>query len=316
MQNRAIDVLIRRNDPETIRYLMTVLKDENEYARRAAVEVLNEIGDAKSVKFLLEAIKDDDWWVRSRAGDALGKIGGPKVIDAVLELVRDKDENIRRAAIEILNQTKDERAVQQPHRGHAGHGLVGQRARRRRAGRDRQPRPCRACSEMLQTAPAKALPIVVRADRQARRRATRSALLMPLLDRTEKEIRVEAIARARQARQRGPRRPDQRAAAGTGQQPGRDHRAAAQRAMTESRSLRLQLPLLAVSGTRAVGGAGAAPPARSRHGPRVGRAAPTPQAGTARTLLIPEKEIAQTLHQAAQVARAAPRHRHPQARAT
>ena len=33
------------------------------------------------------------------------------MIDAVLQLVRDKDEDIRRAAIEILNQTKDERAV-------------------------------------------------------------------------------------------------------------------------------------------------------------------------------------------------------------
>ena len=42
---------------------------------------------------------------------ALGKIGGPKVIEAVLELVQDRDEDIRRAAIEILNQTKDERAV-------------------------------------------------------------------------------------------------------------------------------------------------------------------------------------------------------------
>ena len=66
---------------------------------------------AASVKHLLEAIKDDDWWVRSRAADALGKIGGPKVVDAVLALIRDEDEDIRRSAIEILNQTKDERAV-------------------------------------------------------------------------------------------------------------------------------------------------------------------------------------------------------------
>ena len=111
VQNKAIDVVIRANDPDTIKYLIAVLKDENEYARRAAVEVLNEIGNAKSVKHLLEAVKDDDWWVRSRAADALGKIGGPKVVEAVLQLVGDKDEDIRRAAIEILNQTKDERAV-------------------------------------------------------------------------------------------------------------------------------------------------------------------------------------------------------------
>ena len=31
VQNRAIDVLIRANDPETIKHLIAVLKDENEY---------------------------------------------------------------------------------------------------------------------------------------------------------------------------------------------------------------------------------------------------------------------------------------------
>ena len=36
----------------------------------------------------------------------------------MLQLVRDQDEDIRRAAIEILNQTKDERAVEPPDRGH------------------------------------------------------------------------------------------------------------------------------------------------------------------------------------------------------
>jgi HEAT repeat protein len=107
VQNKAIDAVIRANDPDTIKYLIPVLKNENENARRAAVEVLNEVGDAKSVKELLEAVSDDDWWVRSRAADALGKIGGPKVVDAVLHLVGDQDEDIRRTAVEILNQTKD-----------------------------------------------------------------------------------------------------------------------------------------------------------------------------------------------------------------
>lgn len=113
VQNKAVDVLVHVNHPETIKHLITALKDESEYSRRAAVEVLNEIGDASSVKDLLEALKDDDWWVRSRAGDALAEIGGPRVVDSVLELINDKDEDIRRTAIEILNSTKDERAVAQ-----------------------------------------------------------------------------------------------------------------------------------------------------------------------------------------------------------
>jgi serine/threonine-protein kinase len=111
VQGKAVDVMVKINHPETIRFLVPALKDESEYTRRAAVEVLNEIGNADSVKDLLEAIKDDDWWVRARAGDALAEIGGPRVVDSVLQLIKDKDEDIRRTAIEILNATKDERAV-------------------------------------------------------------------------------------------------------------------------------------------------------------------------------------------------------------
>ena len=111
VQNKAVDVIVKINHPETVKYLVAALKDESEYTRRSAVEVLNEIGDPNSVKDLLSAIKDDDWWVRARAGDALAEIGGPKVVNSVLELIKDKDEDIRRTAIEILNATKDEKAV-------------------------------------------------------------------------------------------------------------------------------------------------------------------------------------------------------------
>ncbi len=110
VQNKAVEVLIDANHPDTVKYLVTALKDESEYARRAAVEVLNELGDEESVKDLLAAIKDDDWWVRSRAGDALAEIGGPKVVDSVVRLIGEKDEEIRRTAIEILNATKSDRA--------------------------------------------------------------------------------------------------------------------------------------------------------------------------------------------------------------
>lgn len=111
VQNKAVDVIVKVNHPDTVKYLVAALKDESEYSRRSAVEVLNEICDPESVKDLLGAIKDDDWWVRARAGDALAEIGGPKVVNSVLELVKDKDEDIRRTAIEILNSTKDETAV-------------------------------------------------------------------------------------------------------------------------------------------------------------------------------------------------------------
>jgi serine/threonine-protein kinase len=111
VQNKAVEMMIQINHPETVKYLADALKDESEYARRAAVEVLNEVGSVNSVKELLEVLKDDDWWVRSRAGDALAEIGGPRVVDSVVALINDEDEEIRRTAIEILNATKDERAV-------------------------------------------------------------------------------------------------------------------------------------------------------------------------------------------------------------
>jgi serine/threonine-protein kinase len=110
VQGKAVEVLVRADHPDTVKFLVTALKDESEYARRAAVEVLNELGDENSVKDLLAAIRDDDWWVRSRAGDALAEIGGPKVVDSVVKLISAKDEELRRTAIEILNATKSDRA--------------------------------------------------------------------------------------------------------------------------------------------------------------------------------------------------------------
>jgi len=109
--NKAIDVIVHLNDPDTVKYLLPAMKSENEFSRRGAVEVLNEVGTVASVKFLLEAVADEDWWVRSRASDALARIGGDKVVSAVLELIKDKDEDIRRAAIEILNSCGDKRAL-------------------------------------------------------------------------------------------------------------------------------------------------------------------------------------------------------------
>jgi serine/threonine-protein kinase len=110
--NKAVDVIVHVNRPETVKYLIPAMKAENEFSRRAAVEILNAIGTTGSVKYLLEAVADEDWWVRSRASDALARIGGERVVSAVLELVRDKDENIRRAAIEILNSCGDKRAIE------------------------------------------------------------------------------------------------------------------------------------------------------------------------------------------------------------
>jgi serine/threonine-protein kinase len=289
VQNRAVDVLIRANDPDTVRHLVPILKDESEYARRSAVEVLNEVGDARSVRYLLAALKDDDWWVRSRAGDALGKIGGPRVIDAVLELIRDKDEDIRRTAIEILNQTKDERAIN--HLIEATRDAdwwVSERAVDALAeigSKAAQPR----LLEMLQGGVAKAMPVVVRAlgkigDAQIIDK------LLPMLARTEKDIRIEAVqALARlsdEARAESIRAQIQKQSS----DPDATVARAAVRALTE-------LEVRFSSGIRAV-----APTSVSSTGSGQRLTARPDRAEPAHTLLIPEKDVAQVVKQAAAAA--------------
>jgi tRNA A-37 threonylcarbamoyl transferase component Bud32 len=115
------------------------------------------------------------------------------VIDAVLQLVRDKDEDIRRAAIEILNQTKDERAVDSLIQATRDNDWwVSERAVDALAEIGSK-RALPRLMEMLQ-APAngKAMPIVVRALGKLGDSKLVDTLL-PLVGRPEREIRIEAI---------------------------------------------------------------------------------------------------------------------------
>ncbi len=191
VQARAVDLVVKIRHPDTMKHLVNVLKDESEFARRSAVEVLNEIAEPGTIKYLLTALEDGDWWVRSRASDALAKIGGPKVMDAVLQLVGDKSDNIRRSAIEILNQTKDERAV--------NHLITATRdndwwVRERAAdalAEIRSEKAAPALLEMLSGDP-RSVPAALRALGRLGSSAVLPQLL-PLLDRPEKDIRIEAV---------------------------------------------------------------------------------------------------------------------------
>ena len=191
VQARAVDLVVQLRHPDTMKHLVNVLKDESEFARRSAVEVLNEIADPDTIKYLLTALEDGDWWVRSRASDALAKIGGSKVMDAVLHLVGDKNENIRRSAIEILNQTRDERAV--------GHLITATKdkdwwVRERAADALAEIRSDKATPALLDmlAGDARSVPAALRA---LGRLGTSAILpqLLPMLDRSEKDIRIEAV---------------------------------------------------------------------------------------------------------------------------
>ncbi len=191
VQSKAVDLLIRINDPATVRHLIPALKDESEYPRRAAVEVLNEIGTTDSVKDLLQALQDDDWWVRARATDALAKIGGPKVMNAALALIRDQDQEIRRAAIEILNATKDETAVKYLIEATKDQDWwVRERAVDALAGIGSK-KAVPALTEMLGQHPKSDASVVKALTKLGD--ATVVDKLLPMLNRQEREIRVEAI---------------------------------------------------------------------------------------------------------------------------
>ncbi len=192
VMNKAVDVIIQLNHPETAKYLIEALKAENEFSRRSAVEILNAIGTTHSIKYLLEAVSDEDWWVRSRASDALARIGGPRVVDAVIELIKDKDENIRRAAIEILNTCRDKRAVDR---------LI-------EATRDKDWWVSeRAADALAEIGDAKALPALLEMIAKNNRSLPVAIAavgklgnhkildkMLPFLQRPEKEVRVAAIA--------------------------------------------------------------------------------------------------------------------------
>jgi serine/threonine-protein kinase len=299
VMNKAVDVIIQLNHPETAKYLIEALKAENEFSRRSAVEILNAIGTTHSVKYLLEAVSDEDWWVRSRASDALARIGGPRVVDAVLELIKDKDENIRRAAIEILNTCRDKRAVDK---------LI-------EATRDKDWWVSeRAADALAEIGDAKALPAVLEMIAKNNRslpvaiaaagRLGNSKMLdklLPFLQRPEKEVRVAAIGAVAQLageqQAEAVRGPLQQSAQGADE--------TVQRAVTKA--LQKLEGRLSPSGrykdaTGTIGGGTMVTPTPSMPGPQARtqtRSAPQPpppaMTGTARTLLVdgPDNAVAE-----------------------
>jgi serine/threonine-protein kinase len=295
VQNRVVDVLIKANSPEIIKHLVPALKDENENSRRAAVEVLNVIGDASSVKYLLAIIKDDDWWVRSRAGDALGRIGGRKVIDAVLQLLNDKDDNIRRTAIEIINQTKDEQAVDHLLMStRDADWWVSERAVDALAAIGNK-RALPRMVEMLKADVAKTLPVVVRALGKLGDTTTVD-LLTPLINRPDKAIRIEVIQALTLLIDENRADSLRNSLRSISQDPEITIARAAERAMIDldarfATSTAVAATVSSGAGSGPVSGTRGLRPDRSE---RIARASVT-----GRTLLLPEDQVDQAIHQTA-----------------
>ena len=111
VMNKAVEVIVQLNDPETAKYLIPALKSENEFSRR--VRRGNPERDRHDAQRQIPARG------RRRRG-LVGTFARLRRARANRRTTRrrrrarpikDKDENIRRAAIEILNTCRDKRAV-------------------------------------------------------------------------------------------------------------------------------------------------------------------------------------------------------------
>ena len=134
----------------------------------------------------------------------------PRSSTRCCELVRDKDEDIRRAAIEILNQTKDERAIKQLIEAtRDADWWVSERAVDALAEIGSK----RAVPRLVRNAAARATPRPCRswcAPSASSATPSRVDLITPLLNRGEKEMRVEAIPALAQTGRGAARRADPR----------------------------------------------------------------------------------------------------------
>jgi HEAT repeat protein/tRNA A-37 threonylcarbamoyl transferase component Bud32 len=104
-------------DPdETVRakatdLLVSLLQHQSEQFRRRAVESLSTTSNKETLRGLVSALKDKEWWVTIRVADAIGTCGGTRIVDAALMLLKDSDAFVRECAFEILQAMKDERAL-------------------------------------------------------------------------------------------------------------------------------------------------------------------------------------------------------------
>jgi HEAT repeat protein len=91
--------------------LTELLKDDDEWVRRAAAWALGKIGpEAKTATpALTELLRDK--WVRQTAASTLGNIGpeAKTAIPALTELLQDTDKDLGKTAAEALQKIKEEK---------------------------------------------------------------------------------------------------------------------------------------------------------------------------------------------------------------
>lgn len=93
-----------------VKPLVGALKDPRRQVRKEAVLALGQIGDEQAIKPLVEALWDRSWEIREQVADALVHFG-ERVVEPVVWALESQREEVRWAAIKVLGQIRDPRAV-------------------------------------------------------------------------------------------------------------------------------------------------------------------------------------------------------------
>jgi len=94
----VLNSLINKKNDVTTEFVINALKEPNTHIKLAAISILYSWEDNNSVKYLIDLLDDEDDWVCYRAAEAIGIIGGEGSVKALLSKV-ESDTPLRQIAI-------------------------------------------------------------------------------------------------------------------------------------------------------------------------------------------------------------------------
>lgn len=109
---RAASALGLIGADQAVSPLVSALRHENEYVRRAAAGALGNMNASTAVGPLIAATRDENEYVRASALEALGRIGDREGMVPAIVALKDRHEYVRRTAAQTLESIGNERAVE------------------------------------------------------------------------------------------------------------------------------------------------------------------------------------------------------------
>ena len=134
VRERAVDILEKVGDNESLNYLRLVLDDEDADVRERASEILikleksenkhvkdnknpdehqrleetlERIGPEKAVQILIDALEDENPETRHRAAEVLGEIGDKQAVEPLIVALGDQSSSVQWRASEALEKLKE-----------------------------------------------------------------------------------------------------------------------------------------------------------------------------------------------------------------